>query len=171
MTFLCKSLFFPTVCWMRLSADYMKSIGNIYVMGLVGSKAEAIEIAKKVDFDYLIIAGYLKNETNYRVIEDLRKRHKRFLAVQWAKMTPYSLEEKRHNSHKTCRLQAACFQALHMNKSNWLTSKDVSISLLLLLILHGFRILQFRLLSEQVFLLRFLSWSAYVQSLGLFALS
>jgi hypothetical protein len=26
----------------------------------------------------------LKNETNYRVIEELRKRHKRFLAVQWA---------------------------------------------------------------------------------------
>lgn len=65
-------------------ADYFTATGNIYVMGMASGKEEAIEIASKEDFDYLIIAGYLKNETNYRVIEELRKRHKRFLAVQWA---------------------------------------------------------------------------------------
>lgn len=65
-------------------ADYFKATGHIYVMGMASGKEEAIEIAKKEDFDYLIIAGYLKNETNYRVIEELRKRHKRFLTVQWA---------------------------------------------------------------------------------------
>lgn len=65
-------------------ADYFRSTDSIDVVGLAVGEPEARRIAQQADFDYLIIAGYLKNENNYCVIEELQKRQKAFLPVQWA---------------------------------------------------------------------------------------
>ncbi|QOX63800.1 hypothetical protein FRZ06_10800 [Anoxybacterium hadale] len=68
----------------RALAEFLSSIESFKVAGIASDGKQVMEFASNSDFDYLIIAGYLKNETNYRVIEDLRKRHKRFITVQWA---------------------------------------------------------------------------------------
>lgn len=64
--------------------DYFQSKENFQVAGTAKNREEAINIAKNHDFDYLIIAGYLKNEKNYTVIEELKQMNKKFLAVQWS---------------------------------------------------------------------------------------
>lgn len=65
-------------------AEYLSRAGDIVVIGLAENKQQALNIAQDCAFDYLIIAGYLKSEYNYRVIAELQEQRKQFLPVQWA---------------------------------------------------------------------------------------
>jgi hypothetical protein len=67
----------------RALADYLSS-ESVDVVGLAQDRHQTMEIAQKSSFDYLIIAGYLKTQYTYGVIEELRKQRRSFLAVQWA---------------------------------------------------------------------------------------
>ncbi len=67
----------------RALADYLSS-ESVDVVGLAQDRRQTMEIAQKSSFDYLIIAGYLKTQYTYGVIEELRKQRRCFLAVQWA---------------------------------------------------------------------------------------
>ena len=67
----------------RALADYLSS-ESVDVVGLAQDRHQTMEIAQKSSFDYLIIAGYLKTQYTYGVIEELRKQRRCFLAVQWA---------------------------------------------------------------------------------------
>lgn len=69
-------------------ADYLQGTGKIEVVGLAENKQQVLDISKDYDFDYLIIAGYLKSEYNYSVIAELQKQKKEFLPVQWAILDP-----------------------------------------------------------------------------------
>lgn len=64
--------------------DYFQEKEDFKVIGTGKNKEEVLEIAKNQDFEYLIIVGYLKNEKNYTVIEELEKMNKNFLTVQWS---------------------------------------------------------------------------------------
>lgn len=63
-------------------SDYFCSAG-IHVVGLVRTKQQALKLADK-PIDYLIIAGFLLNESSYGIIEDYNELHKNFTAVHWA---------------------------------------------------------------------------------------
>ena len=63
-------------------SDYLCSAG-LHVVGLVGNKEQALKMVDQT-IDFLIIAGYLKNQQNYEVINEYRKQHKTFTAVHWA---------------------------------------------------------------------------------------
>lgn len=65
-------------------AEFLKQSVFFEVVGFAENKQQVHSIAEYRNFDYLIIAGYLKNETNYHVIAELRKKFKRFQPVQWA---------------------------------------------------------------------------------------
>lgn len=64
--------------------DYFKNKEKFEVAGIAEDKEEALSIARNHNFEYLIIAGYLKDERNYTLIEELKKMHKNFLTVQWS---------------------------------------------------------------------------------------
>ena len=68
----------------KVLAGYLRCTGLIDVVGIAKNKQQALSIAQKYAFDYLIIAGYLKIEYNYSVIAELQKQQKEFLPVQWA---------------------------------------------------------------------------------------
>ncbi len=63
-------------------SEYFCSVG-IQVVGLAETKEQALEMADQA-IDFLIIAGYLKNERSYKVIEEYRKQNKTFSVVHWA---------------------------------------------------------------------------------------
>lgn len=68
----------------KVLAEYLQGTNNFEVVGLTENKQQALSIAEYNFFDYLIIAGYLKDETTYDVIAELQKRGKNFLVVQWS---------------------------------------------------------------------------------------
>ncbi|ROR23958.1 hypothetical protein EDD66_11289 [Mobilisporobacter senegalensis] len=63
-------------------SNYLNSVG-IHVIGLVQTKEQALELADQA-IDFLIVAGYLKNQQNYEIISEYRKRNKTFIALHWA---------------------------------------------------------------------------------------
>lgn len=63
-------------------ADYLTSIG-VQVTALTTSKEQALMFCDE-QIDFLIIAGYLKDESNYRIIKECRSRRLPTIAVQWA---------------------------------------------------------------------------------------
>jgi len=65
-------------------AEYLNRAEDINVIGLAENRQQALNLARDCSFDYLIIAGYLKSEYNYRVIAELQDQRKKFLPVQWA---------------------------------------------------------------------------------------
>lgn len=68
----------------RVLAKYLKCTGKFEAVGIAENRSQALVIARKHTFDYLIIVGYLKIEYNYSVIAELQGRQKEFLSVQWA---------------------------------------------------------------------------------------
>lgn len=64
--------------------EYFRRTESIDVVGLAEDKQQALDVARNHSFDYLIIAGYLKAERTYSVIEELQKQQKKFLTVHWA---------------------------------------------------------------------------------------
>lgn len=72
----------------KVLAGYLRCTGLFDVVGIAKDKNQALSIAQKHAFDYLIIAGYLKIEYNYRVIAELQKQQKEFVPVQWAMLDP-----------------------------------------------------------------------------------
>lgn len=64
-------------------AEYLRSV-NIYVVALVENKQQALQAIQNQSIDYLIIAGFLKDESSYGVIEALRKQYLTFIPVHWA---------------------------------------------------------------------------------------
>mgnify|MGYP001005630770 FL=1 len=64
--------------------EYFRRTESIDVVGLAVDKQQALDVARNHSFDYLIIAGYLKAERTYSVIEELQKQQKKFLTVHWA---------------------------------------------------------------------------------------
>ena len=69
-------------------AEYLCTLEGFKVLGIGAERQEVLEIADSSDFDYLIVAGYLRNERSYQVIQDLKKRSVRFLPVHWAMLDP-----------------------------------------------------------------------------------
>ncbi len=65
-------------------AEYLRLTKTIDVAGIAANRQQALNIAQDKSFDYLIIAGYLKDESSYEVISELQKQQKKFLTVQWA---------------------------------------------------------------------------------------
>lgn len=68
----------------KVLAGYLRCMEGIDVVGIAENRQQALKIAQKHVFDYLIIAGYLKVEYNYSVIAELQKQQKKFMPVQWA---------------------------------------------------------------------------------------
>lgn len=64
-------------------SEQLSSLG-VDVVGAVENRQEALLAVQNRPIDYLIIAGYLKNKSNYEVILDLQKQGKDFMSVQWA---------------------------------------------------------------------------------------
>lgn len=67
-------------------AQYLQCNKSINVVGLALSKRQALHIAHYQTFDYLIIVGYLKPESNYSIISELQKLQNEFLTVQWSSL-------------------------------------------------------------------------------------
>ncbi len=63
-------------------SDYFCSVG-IHVIGLVETEEQALKLADQA-IDFLIIAGYLRNEESYDIIKEYRNRRKIFYTVHWA---------------------------------------------------------------------------------------
>ncbi|EMS72631.1 hypothetical protein [Ruminiclostridium cellobioparum] len=63
-------------------ADYLTSVG-VQVAALVTSKEQALMFCDE-RIDFLIIAGYLKNQINYGVIKECGNRGFPAVAVHWA---------------------------------------------------------------------------------------
>ena len=57
----------------KVLAGYLQCSGVIEVVGVARNRQQALGIAQENDFDYLIIAGYLRIEHNYGVIAELAK--------------------------------------------------------------------------------------------------
>jgi len=72
----------------KVLAGYLQCTGVIDVVGVARNRQQALSIARENAFDYLIIAGYLKNEYNYSVIAELQSQQKEFQTVQWAMLDP-----------------------------------------------------------------------------------
>lgn len=68
----------------KVLAGYLRCTGSFDVVGTARSRQQALTIAQEHSFDYLVIAGYLKSEYTYSVINELQKKQKDFLAVHWA---------------------------------------------------------------------------------------
>jgi hypothetical protein len=73
-------------------ASFLNGTETVEVIGIAEDKQQALDLAGKDNFDYLLIAGYLKKEYNYEVIEDLQRRGKKFLTVQWSILDPLIAE-------------------------------------------------------------------------------
>lgn len=69
-------------------AQYLQCNKSINVVGIALSMQQALHIAHYQTFDYLIIVGYLKPESNYKIISELQKLQKEFLTVQWSMLDP-----------------------------------------------------------------------------------
>ena len=69
-------------------AGYLQCTGVVEVVGVARSRQQALGIAQENDFDYLIIAGYLRMEYNYGVIAELERQQKEFQTVHWAMLDP-----------------------------------------------------------------------------------
>lgn len=67
----------------KVLSNYLCSVG-IYVVDVVENKQQVLKTAEEQTIDYLIIAGYLKDISNYEVIEELRNQHKSFIPIHWA---------------------------------------------------------------------------------------
>jgi hypothetical protein len=68
----------------KVLAGYLRCTGGFEVAGIAGDRQQALKIAQKQVFDYLIIAGYLKIEYNYGVIAELQRQKREFVTIQWA---------------------------------------------------------------------------------------
>ena len=68
----------------KVLAGYLRCTGGFEVVGIAGDRQQALKIAQKQAFDYLIIAGYLKIEYNYGVIAELQRQKREFVTIQWA---------------------------------------------------------------------------------------
>jgi hypothetical protein len=66
-------------------SDYMRSCtSSINVLGIATNSQEVMLLAKNQSVDFLIIAGYLRNESSYGVIGDLFEQQKNYVPVHWA---------------------------------------------------------------------------------------
>ncbi|MDD2189851.1 MAG: hypothetical protein PHV71_06250 [Eubacteriales bacterium] len=65
-------------------AEYFRLTKIVDVAGIAANRQQALNIAQDKSFDYLIIAGYLRDESSYEVISELQEQQKKFLTVQWA---------------------------------------------------------------------------------------
>ncbi len=72
----------------KVLAGYLQCTGAVDVVGIARNRQQTLSIAQENAFDYLIVAGYLKNENTYRVIAELRRQQKEFQTVHWAMLDP-----------------------------------------------------------------------------------
>lgn len=68
----------------KVLAQCLSSRDNIKVVGIAKNNKQVLNIAKHNCFDYLIIAGYLKDERTYGVITEVQNLNKKFLVVHWS---------------------------------------------------------------------------------------
>lgn len=68
----------------RVLEQYINNIEEFEVIGLAENKQNALQILKSQTLDYLIIAGYLKDWSNYSIIEHLQSLQYSFHIVHWA---------------------------------------------------------------------------------------
>jgi hypothetical protein len=73
-------------------AEYLFNLDGFEVVGIALDKDQTLELAGETDFDFLIIAGYLKMFHTYEVIEELQMQKKEFQTVQWAILDSLILE-------------------------------------------------------------------------------
>ncbi|OJU14028.1 MAG: hypothetical protein BGN88_12860 [Clostridiales bacterium 43-6] len=66
-------------------SDYIRSCtDSINVIGIATNSQEVMFLAINQSVDFLIIAGYLKNERSYGVIKELFEQQKNCVPVHWA---------------------------------------------------------------------------------------
>ncbi len=73
-------------------AEYLISLDHFEVVGIALNRQQARELAEESNFDFLIIAGYLRVFDSYEVIAELRGLKKSFRTVHWAILDSLILE-------------------------------------------------------------------------------
>jgi len=64
--------------------EYLKEKTNIHVLDVVNDSEGVLRVSRENHIDFLIIAGFLRNEKTYEVLYELDKIQSNYLEVHWA---------------------------------------------------------------------------------------